>query len=202
VNIKLISALAATAVLSAAPAFAAPVTFDFETATLGAPIGDVHAAGVDFSFSADLLGVVNDEFSQFFTGAPSPIGVLNPVGPANALNVVSGAMSLAQAVTFSYSATEVSSVSVWSGLNGTGTQLGTISLAANSSGCGEATPYCIFQSATLAFSGFAKSITFDTPYFAAFDNVEVNAVPVPAAGWLMMSALAGFGAWRRKRAAV
>lgn len=200
-NIKLISALAATALLSAAPAFAAPVTFDFETATLGAPIGNVHAADVDFSFAGDLLGVVNDEFSQFFTGAPSPIGVLNPVGPANALNVVSDA-ALIDGVTFSYSTTAASTVSVWSGLNGTGTQLGSISLAANSASCAESTPYCIFQSATLAFSGLAKSITFDTPYFGAFDNVQVNAVPVPAAGWLLMSALAGFGAWRRKRAAV
>lgn len=200
-NIKLISALAATALVSAAPAFAAPVTFDFETAALGAPIGDVTAAGVDFSFSGDLLGVANDEFSQFFSNAPSPLGVMNPVGPANALNILGG-YSLSEGVTFSYSATDTSTVSVWSGLNGTGTQLGTISLAANSSGCDAATPYCVFQSATLAFAGDAKSITFDTPYFAAFDNVQVNAVPVPAAGWLMMSALAGFGAWRRKRAAV
>ncbi len=34
-----------------------------------------------------------------------------------------------------------------------------------------------------------------------FDNVSVNAVPLPAAGWLLMSALGGIGAWSRRRRA-
>ncbi|MEJ0037489.1 MAG: VPLPA-CTERM sorting domain-containing protein [Gammaproteobacteria bacterium] len=199
-NIKLISALTVTALLSVAPAFAAPVTLTFEDVTSGTPVGDLYLGTTGISFGGDVLGVVNDEFSQFFTGAPSPIGVITDVGPASAMNFAEGAF--ANAVTFSYAATDVGTVTAWSGLNGTGTQLGTFSLAANSASCAETTPFCLWQAATLSFTGsLAKSITFDTGGFGAFDNVEVQAVPLPAAGWLLMSALTGFGAWRRKQRA-
>ena len=198
-NIKLISALAATALLSAAPAFAAPVTFDFETVTSGLPVDAVHA-DYDFTFGGDLLGVVNDPSITFFTKPTSALGVISSVGPDNALNIVSPDASFTGDLTFSYSATTAASVTVWSGLNGTGSSQ-TFNLAANSGNCAEETPFCVWQSATFAFTGFAKSITFDTQYFAAFDDVTVNAVPLPAAGWLLMTALTGFGALRRKRAA-
>jgi hypothetical protein len=197
VNIKLISALAATAMLSTAPAFAAHVQLDFEDVTLGTPVANQYAG---LEFGGDILGVVNDEFTQFFTGAPSPIGVISSVGSANALNIL-GPGFFANALTLSYSATENATVSIWSGANGTGSLIDTLNLGANSASCALETPFCTWQSATLAFSGLAKSITFDTAFNAAFDNVQVDAVPLPAAGWLLISALTGFGALRRKRAA-
>jgi len=200
VNIKLISALAATALLSAVPAFAAPVTFDFENVTAGSPLDTVHA-GFDFSFGGDILGVANDPLSPpFFTKDTSALGIITVVGADNALNILAPNGSFTGELTLSYSATADASVTVWSGLNGTGSGQ-TFNLAANAGNCALETPFCVWQSATLAFTGFAKSITFDTLYYAGFDDVTVNAVPVPAAGWLLMSALAGFGAMRRKRAA-
>ncbi len=198
-NTKLISALAATALLSAAPAFAAPVTLDFESVTTGASVGNLYI-GYGISFGGDVLGVVNDEFTQFISNAPSGVGAMSAVGPANALNAVGPGGGLQGAVSFFYSAADVSTVTVWSGLNGTGTALASFDLTANAGGCSIDTPYCMWTAATITFAGFAKSVTFDPSGFTAFDNVQVDAVPLPAAGWLLISALTGFGAWRRKRA--
>ncbi len=62
---------------------------------------------------------------------------------------------------------------------------------------------CLWDLVTLDFGGVAQSVTFgDASYVAAFDNVSVSAVPLPAAAWLLMSALGGLGVFsRRKRAA-
>jgi hypothetical protein len=92
---------------------------------------------------------------------------------------------------------------VYSGLNGTGSLLGTIALQANAQngGCTD-TSYCFWSLATLPFSGIAQSIQFGIPaggLAAGFDNVTVAPVPLPAAAWLMLSALGGVGAWARRK---
>ena len=61
---------------------------------------------------------------------------------------------------------------------------------------------CFWSAATFDFAGLAKSVQFGSAAgVAGFDNVTVNAVPLPAAGWLLLSALGGFGALRLQQPA-
>lgn len=50
---------------------------------------------------------------------------------------------------------------------------------------------------------FVTDVSFDTVRFTstqdAFEYAEVSAVPLPAAGWLLVSAMAGFGYMSRRR---
>lgn len=187
-----------------AVAMAAPVTtstnvlIDFEDVTSFSPIAD--ALGV--SFGGDALGLVNDEYSTFFTHAPSSIGVMTPVGAEAYLNVAAG-FSTGLSLHYSSSSDVLNAVQIWSGLNGTGSLLASINLSNNAQagGCSDS-PYCHFEQAFAAFSGTAYSVTFgNATYAAAFDNVHVGAVPEPESLALM---LAGGGvallAVRRRRA--
>jgi len=117
------------------------------------------------------------------------------VGPDAALN----AYALIDQVSFYYSSADATSVGIYSGINGTGTLLGTIFLAANAqNGCSDSA-FCHWDLVSLSFSGIAQSIQFGSAAGAGFDNVSVNAVPLPAAVWLVLSGLGGLGFMRRKR---
>ena len=205
VNLKLISAIAAG--FFAAPAFAAPVTLDFEGTSSFQSIADFYSGGTDAngasgtnygaSFGLDALGLQNDALGPYFSNAPSGAAIMTAVGADAALNVAQG---FASSVSFAYSSLAAASVSLYSGLNGTGDLLGTISLAANAqNGCSDS-PLCYWSSTTFLFSGIAKSIQFGgAANVAGFDNVTFAPVPVPAAGWLMMSGIGLVAAWRRRK---
>lgn len=196
-NVKLISALAAG--LLATPGFAAAATLDFEGAPSFESIGDFYS-GLGVSFGGDALALSNDELGPYYSHAPTPGTVMAPVGASATMDVATGFGDLS----FAYSSKTASSVSLYSGLGGTGALIGTINLAANaqSGGCTDS-PLCFWEVATLDFAGVARSIVFgNVANTAMFDNVNFAPVPLPAAAWLMMSALGGIGAWaRRKRAA-
>ena len=204
-NVKLLAAVAAG--LLSAPAFSAPITLDFEGATSFASINDFYNGGTDsagasgsnyeISFGADALALSNDELGPYFSNAPSAGSVLNPVGSNAALNSTTGFTGQAS---FFYSASDAASVNIFSGLDGTGSLLGTFSLFANSQhGCSD-TAFCNWDLASINFDGVAKSIQFGSAAgVAGFDNVSVTPVPLPAAAWLMLSGLGGFGLFRRKK---
>ena len=90
---------------------------------------------------------------------------------------------------------------VWSGFNGTGTLLGSLSLAANATagGCTDS-PLCNFNTLSLGrFSEQAYSVSFGGAAFVAvFDDVTV--VPAPATALLagLGLALAGAASVRRR----
>jgi hypothetical protein len=205
VNLKLISAIAAG--FFAAPAFAAPVTLDFEGTSSFQSIADYYNGGTDgngasgtnygASFGLDALAFQNDDLGTYFSNAPSGTTIMSAVGPDAALNVAAG---FANAISFSYSSAVATTVSLFSGLNGTGDLLGTISLDANAqNGCSDS-PFCYWASTTYLFSGIAKSIQFgSTANVAGFDDVSFAPVPVPAAGWLLMSGLGLVAGWRRRK---
>ena len=206
-NSRFIAVLAA-GLFCGSPAFG--VTIDFETPTSFASIDRHYAGGTDsagvagtdlgVSFGADALGLKNDELGPYFSNAPSPLGIMAPVGADAAMNLARGFRGLA---TFLYSSTEAATVRVWSGVNGQGVELGAFALENNATtGCNDS-PYCNWSLASFDVGGLARSITFgDAAFLAGFDDVTVDAVPGPA-GVLVFSlgmVMLGFTA-RQRRAA-
>jgi hypothetical protein len=197
-NRTLVSVLAA-GLLSAAPAFASPVTLTFEGVGLvtDASIGNVYGG---LTFGPDAIALVAEGDFPFHSNAPTPPTVMAPVGLGDAaLNASIGFIGTAS---FYYSSSVDTSVQIWSGLNGTGSVLATFLLAANAqNGCND-TPNCHWDLVSQAFAGVAQSIGFGSALGAGFDNITINTVPLPAAAWLLMSALGGLGTVvRRKRSA-
>lgn len=188
-NIKL-SLAVAVGVLSAAPALATTVTLDFDGVTNAASIEDFYNGGADsagassglnygISFGPDALGFTNELFA--------PTGYLNAVDSDAAMNVDPGFIGV---VSFDYASFDDFQVNVYSGPNGTGDVLATFLLAAN---------FTEWEPISVTVNEIARSIQFgDAVSFAAFDNVSVNVVPLPAAAWLLLSALGGFAAFVRR----
>jgi hypothetical protein len=198
-NSRLIAA-AAAGLLSAAPAFSTQVTIDFESApTSFQPIGDTYLP-LGVSFGGDLLAVRNDALGPYFSHAPTPGTIMAPLGAGNdtAMNAGPNA-SFIDNVTFYYSSAADTTVTIWSGLNGTGSVLGTFNLTANAqNGCADS-PACHWDASSVSFSGNARSIQFGNAIGQGFDNITVNAVPLPAAAWLLISGLGGLGSLVRRR---
>jgi hypothetical protein len=206
-NLKVMSAIAA-GLLSAAPAYSASVTLDFEGVSSflsidgyyggGTDGGGLSGANVGVLFGGDALALSNDAAGPYFSHAPSPGSIMAPVGASAALNAPIG---FAGEASFYYSASENTSVSIFSGLNGEGTLLGTLTLLSNAqNGCSDTT-FCNWTLASLGFSGVARSIQFGSAAgVAGFDNVKIAPVPLPAAAWLLLSGLGGLATLvRRKR---
>lgn len=197
----------ATLPLFVVPASAGTLTLDFENVTSFASIDTFYAGGTDgagnagpalgVTFGLDALGLQNDALGPYFSGAPSPLGVMAPVGAASTLDMPEGFLGLS----FYYSSlvAVTDAVEVWSGLGGTGTLLASLSLAANAQdgGC-SGSPLCHFDLLTTTLGGLAHSVTFGNAATAAvFDDVAL-AVPEPAGALLVALGLAGVAVRRRR----
>ncbi len=197
---------AALAMFAAAPAFAANTVLDFETVTSFASISEYYNGGTDSagSFGPALggpaLGLANDAAGPYFSNAPSPVGVMAPVGPDSTMSVAAGFLGVS--FYYSSSAAVSSAVPVWSGIDGHGTLLATFDLASNaqSGGCSDSA-YCHFDLLSNTFAGTAHSMTFGNAVgAAAFDNVSITAVPEPASALLMALGMGCLALVARRRA--
>ena len=184
----------ALAAMFAAPAFAGSITLDFETAPSFAPVGNTYAA-YGLSFGQDLQGLANDALGPYFSNAPSPLGVMFVSGADASINASSGFYGLS----LYYSSADVvtDGVQVWSGLDGTGALLASLSLQNNASqGCTD-TAYCNWNFLNAGWTGAGRSITFAAgTQLAAFDNISV--VPEPSSVLLAGLALTALVASRRR----
>jgi hypothetical protein len=207
---KLFSTAAAVAALTlaaSAPARAdmlVDVLLDFENASgYFNTLPDQVVNGVAVTYGADAIGLVNDGTGngvngEFFTNAPSATGVLLGAGSDASINIGVGFVN---SLSFFYSSSVAATdaVQIWSGLNGTGSLLASISLGANAtSGCSDS-DYCHFDQLVANFSGVAHSVTFSPAYTAAFDNVALQAVPEPATNVALLAGLGALGLVARRR---
>jgi hypothetical protein len=163
--------------------------------------------------SSGITTVFDNSSSGRFTNLPSGAQDVVFQSVASTMNLAAGYGI--SSLSFQYSdianSTYHPTVTVWSGANGSGTALATLNLAMNSPIYGTAgtactssgQEFCTWSMATANFTGIAESVTFGGTGIGQveFDSVQLNVtpVPVPAALPLLFSAIAGLGAWVRRR---
>jgi len=191
---KIISLAAAVAsILAASSASAALVTANFDGVTSYDAVGSAYAAsGLVFDGEAIAIDGTDATLATPFTAHSGTNAMFSPFNPT-VLNVTPGFVG--ELSLWYSSVTGSTSVTVYDGLNATGNVLATLSLAANS------TAYELFSQATQSFDGVAYSISFGgNDGQIAYDDVTVNAVPLPAAALLFPLGAAALGlSARRKR---
>jgi hypothetical protein len=147
----------------------------------------------------------------YFSASTSTPAYMNYAGGFNSLSFDYSYASNTGANGYAY---------LYSGLNGTGSLLDTISLAPATSNINTCTvhtdSYCTWQAVSSgSIGGVAESVVFSgvsggagtttappTP-LTEFTGLTVTPVPLPAAAWLMLSGLVGLAAFKgRRRVAV
>lgn len=168
----------------------------------GAPSGPGPNDGITFLSDSEALTSNQAGGSGNFRNEPSPNNVLFFLSGGGDIMNVSGGFT--GGFSFFYSSPLAGTVTVWSGPNGTGTQLASIDLPALQL---SSNVYDTWAPIGVAFNGAAGSVNFSgTANFIAFDNVTLgSAVPTgaatPAPSSLAVIAIAAaIGAgWRQKR---
>ena len=128
----------------------------------------------------------------------SPYIYINSSTLPGIMNVASGFTS---GLNFFYVALSNETITVWSGANGTGTVLASMTLSASCSG---SPSNCIWFDAGLSFSGTAQSVTFSGPGNGIGVSVitvgqSTTAVPEPSPIYLLGTGLLCIGTYQLRR---
>ncbi|HEU4853510.1 MAG TPA: PEPxxWA-CTERM sorting domain-containing protein [Telluria sp.] len=178
---KLKAALASLAAVFAAPAMAEVVVIDFDSMASNVHVLNYYAAskGVTFQNFITATG----------TAASSDPRYAYMNGPSASINVAGGFSGF----NFGYGTMAPATIQVYSGLNGTGTLLGSTALNGNA---------MEFAFSSVAFAGIGHSVVLSgKSNYAALDDVAFTlpAIPEPQSWAMLLAGLAvtGFAARRR-----
>jgi hypothetical protein len=193
--------------------------FDGGTDAYGTAGGAANNIGVTFSIPAEFLnaGYNGSEFSGGtgkFENVPSgATGVLGFAAVPNTTALILDDASGFDAISLNYSllnntAAYGSSVSLYSGLDGSGNLVGTLYLTAAGTTVACLSPhdeYCTWSTTGSSVTGIAESAVFngDSRSLTEFDAVALTPapVPLPAALWLVLGGVGGLASFARRRAA-
>jgi hypothetical protein len=215
--------LAVVVALVCAPAYAtsAPFFLNFQYLKNLEPIANFYNGGTgglgsyagmnkDFgvTFSSNTLGLRSYLNSGSGNFASTPLGlpaIFFNSGTSGYMNVAGG---FTTGLNFFYTSLAPITVTVWSGANGTGNVLATITLGVNSGtagGCTGAPLYCNWSDIAVAFSGTATSVTFrGASNYLGLSDITVGstrtAIPEPTTLLLLGSGLVAIASVRLRRA--
>lgn len=175
------------------------------------PVGNFYNGGgtpgtpnYGITFSSNFFGLRSYANGGSGNFSPTPVGMPavfisgGQTGSA-AMGVMNVSGGFTTGINFFYTAAFAPNVNetitIWSGANGTGTVLATISLANNDGAC-TAPSYCNWSDAGLLFSGTAHSVTFSGPSnevgFADF-TIGSNQTAVPEPSTIYFLGTGAFG---------
>jgi hypothetical protein len=198
--------------LSASSAYAnsgSSVFMDFNYLQDQQQVGNFYNGGFGgnfgVSFSSNFYGIrsvyapINNGSGNFsLDPTQTPAIFINGVTGSQAVGYMNVANGFSSGLNFFYTAGFQETVKIWSGANGTGTLLATLTLSPNDSSCAPAPAYCNWSSAGLTFSGVGKSVTFS----GAANGIGITditlgqsttAIPEPSSIVLVGMGLAGLG---------